>query len=476
MRKHHQSGFVHLSLLLILIAGLIATVILIGKTQIFKSKAAGGKQVILLELKADNLTAIGGAKLNNNTLQFQKPTAACSQSLQAQIDGASAGSTLVAQPCLYRETVTISKPLILDGNGMAEIRGSDVFTEWEQKGNYWESKRQVASFHLNHTDFDSWCIDRNPACLKVEQVFLDGQQLTRVVNSGGNLRTGLFDVNDSGHILLADNPAGHLVEASVRQYWILVESSNVTVRNFVMRHAANEPQMGALKAESFGATVENNGIYQSHGTGIRLWGGASSNLVNNDIGWHGQIGMAGAPYLIKGNFIHHNNTEGYQPGHEAGAFKVTGASSGLWENNEVYSNKGFGMWCDIGCSDVIIKNNRVYDNEWSGIDYEVSRKADIQGNLVWRNALQAKDWGNNVYRSGIILNNAQESQVRDNILAWNRGGIITNSSDGSCGRYSDTNTSQVGWLTRETINNIGQNKVSNNKIIMGSGADNYGLG
>ncbi len=475
MRNYHQGGFAHFLLLVILAAGLIATVILINRTQIFKPRAAGEKQVILLEPKTDNLTVIGGTKLNAKTIEFQKPAASNCPSLQSQIDQAATGATLVAQPCLYRETVTINKPLILDGAGSAEIRGSDVWTEWDNKGNYWESQRQVANLTLYQTDFSQWCKDRQPVCLKVEQVFLNGRQLKRViVNSGSQLQSGQFTVSNSGRILLADNPAGRLVEVSMRQRWINIQSSNVTVKNFVMRHASNEPQMGALNAEKFdtginNTSIENNGIYQSHGTGIRIWGGGSG-LINNDIGWHGQIGMAGGPYLIKGNFIHNNNTEGFQPGHEAGAFKVVGTSGGQWENNEVYSNKGFGMWCDIGCSNIVIKNNRIYDNEWPGIDYEVSKQADIHGNVVFRNALQAADWGNNVYKSGIIVNNARENRVYNNFLAWNRGGITINSTNNRCGQYAEANS------VVENINNIVQNKIYNNTIIMPAGADGYSLG
>jgi nitrous oxidase accessory protein NosD len=42
-------------------------------------------------------------------------------SLQALVDAAQAGSVLTVPACTYRETVTLSKPLTLDGQGKAII-------------------------------------------------------------------------------------------------------------------------------------------------------------------------------------------------------------------------------------------------------------------------------------------------------------------------------------------------------------------
>lgn len=48
----------------------------------------------------------------------------CPGSLQALVDAAPAGSTLIVPPCVYRETVTVSKPLTIEGAG-ATIDGRD---------------------------------------------------------------------------------------------------------------------------------------------------------------------------------------------------------------------------------------------------------------------------------------------------------------------------------------------------------------
>ena len=56
----------------------------------------------------------------------------CTTKLQALVDAAATGATLDVPPCTYREMVRITKPLTLDGHGQAEIRGSDVWSDWTQ--------------------------------------------------------------------------------------------------------------------------------------------------------------------------------------------------------------------------------------------------------------------------------------------------------------------------------------------------------
>jgi parallel beta-helix repeat protein len=52
------------------------------------------------------------------------------QTLQSQVDATPSGGTLNALPCTYRETVTISRPITLDGHGKAVIDGDNVRNRW----------------------------------------------------------------------------------------------------------------------------------------------------------------------------------------------------------------------------------------------------------------------------------------------------------------------------------------------------------
>lgn len=55
----------------------------------------------------------------------------CGSTLQALVDAAAANSTLHVPDCLYREDVSINKPLTLIADSGAEIRGADVWSNWQ---------------------------------------------------------------------------------------------------------------------------------------------------------------------------------------------------------------------------------------------------------------------------------------------------------------------------------------------------------
>ena len=74
-----------------------------------------------------------------------KPT--CEGSLQALVDAAEPQSVVQASAgCVYREQVTINKPLTLKGGLGTEIRGSNVWTGWTKSGSYWVSKGSFPTF------------------------------------------------------------------------------------------------------------------------------------------------------------------------------------------------------------------------------------------------------------------------------------------------------------------------------------------
>jgi hypothetical protein len=105
--------------------------------------------------------------------------AACDMPLQSLVNAAPAGGTLVVPPCIYRETVTIAEPLTVIGQVGAEIRGSDVWSDWSQVDDLWVSRRSVPALPTVTADPHA-CDAGGDACLWPEQVFVDGQALSPV--------------------------------------------------------------------------------------------------------------------------------------------------------------------------------------------------------------------------------------------------------------------------------------------------------
>src|SRR5947209_13544092 len=75
------------------------------------------------------LSGLVSSDANARIMELGEPVevvADCGRSLQSIVDGAALGGTVLLPACVYRETVTISKPLTLAGQPGAEIRGSDI--------------------------------------------------------------------------------------------------------------------------------------------------------------------------------------------------------------------------------------------------------------------------------------------------------------------------------------------------------------
>ena len=101
--------------------------------------------------------------------------AVCSTSLQALVDATPTGGVLRLPACIYEQRITINKPMTLDGQGQAEIRGSDVWSTWAQSGGAWISANTLPPF-----DAGGGVICDDPRCNWPEQVFYDGTPLTQV--------------------------------------------------------------------------------------------------------------------------------------------------------------------------------------------------------------------------------------------------------------------------------------------------------
>jgi len=344
------------------------------------------------------------------------------------VDAAAAGSTLVVPACLYREFVSVTKPLTLVATPGAEIRGSDVWTGWTGSGTTWTSSATVPVLYNPGAE----CSPGTSRCAWPEQVFLDGAPLLQVATTA-TPGTGQFRLDGSRHVVLGSSPAGRTVEVSVRQKWLWVGASDVTVRGFTMRHAASWAQGGGLQVggEWVGAvnrvTIEDNVLADSHGRDLSFpSGGTGHRIYRNDISRAGCLGIGGgdngSDWIIRGNHVHDNNTEGFETGWESGGIKLLFIDGLLVDANEIDHNAGRGFWNDTGSTHTTLTNNRVHDNAYNGIFLEASHYLTVTGNAVWENGwgpgAAAWAWG-----GGITLSSSDHADVHDNTVAWNADGI-----------------------------------------------------
>jgi hypothetical protein len=60
---------------------------------------------------------------------------------------------------------------------------------------------------------------------------------------------------------------------------------------------------------------------------------------------------------------------------EAGGAKIALSDGVVFRSNHVHDNIGPGLWCDIGCRNVVYDGNLVENNQDIGIFHEISFKA-----------------------------------------------------------------------------------------------------
>jgi parallel beta-helix repeat protein len=348
----------------------------------------------------------------------------CTTRVQSLVDAAAPGSTVTLPSCLARESVTIDKPLTLRGTPGAEIRGSDHWTAWIPDGATWLSRDVVPPFERRGV------CRTGDGCLAPEQVFRDGAPLGRV---GGSPGAGQFALDAARHVILGMAPEGHFLEVTTRIAWVVIAAQNVTVSDFVMRHAANPPQAGAILnvAGAGHDTVSQNVLAFAHGSDVALDHGNGNAILDNDVGFAGQLGVHlggsgtlvdGHDNVVRGNRIHNNNLAVFDPEWEAGGLKATVQTNLVVKDNEVDDNIGPGIWCDIYCRDVSIAGNRVHDNTHAGIFYEVSSYGHILDNEVWSNGAGKPQWG---WGAGILVSSSGTTEVARNVSAWNDRAAIS---------------------------------------------------
>ena len=346
--------------------------------------------------------------------------------LAARYPTTDTAATVLVHRGVYRESVTITRPLTLAARPGAEIRGSDVWsTGWTHSTGYW-THPGLPAFQAHGT-----CEYGPKRCLWPEQVFYDGKPLLEVAGAPSK---GQFAVTPDRAVVLAETPTGHTVEVTVRIGWVTIKSNGVTVTGFTMRHSANDAQTGAITADaSSNVSVVGNVLSDAHGAVISLSQGRNLRISENDISRGGQLGIhlsAVADTIVRHNRIHGNNTKAFSSNWEAGGLKATRAVHLTADTNEVYENDGPGLWCDWECQDVVFSNNRIHHNVGPGIHYEISHTAHISNNVVWKNGLgyspTSNHWG---WGAGILLQNSNGCEVSGNTVAWNGNGITVLEQD-----------------------------------------------
>jgi hypothetical protein len=349
------------------------------------------------------------------------------RTIQAAVNGAKPGDTILVHAGTYRETVRVT------GDGLTitaapgeevTLTGADIIPagEWIREGDkpVWRHTPWTYRGPTHPND------DFHKVIGRTEQVVADGKLLRQVLLRD-EMAPGTFCADVQGkalYVWLPDGgePARHRIEASVRPTILQVTGSHTMLRHLRFLYAGNPAQKGALAVEGSDNLVEDCIVEWTNGNGASLAGerNIARRLVSR---FNGQMGMGGhgIDNRMENCTLEGNNVKGYSKGWEAGGIKVTTSRRFQIVHCIAVRNDGPGFWFDIDNRDERIEDSYAAENNGPGMFIEISETATLRNNVCVRNGLKDErgSWGH----AGILLGEAMHCVIEHNLCVGNRIGI-----------------------------------------------------
>ena len=353
--------------------------------------------------------------------------------VSALVDAAPAGATFYFEPGVYRGvSLSPADGQTFIGAEGAILNGSAVLTDWTQSGNLWVIGGQTQSGPVF-----PWA-GFEPGTQRPgypETVFLDNTPL-KPVDDLSKVVPGTFYFDYAADkIYIADNPAGHTVEAGKLTDAFHGSATNVTVQNLVIEKYDPQIQDGAIHGDQ-SWTIRDNEVRLNYAVGITAHDG--SQIIGNYVHDNGQMGLGGHGdnIVVQGNELATNGFwSGVSPYWEAGGFKFVDTDNLVVRGNYSHDNNGSGMWTDFSNIHTLYEDNVVVHNTINGIQHEISYDAIIRNNTLVGNGYgDTRGWG---WGAEIDIQDSQNVQIYGNQLDMTGGnnGIILIQQDRGSGTY-----------------------------------------
>jgi parallel beta-helix repeat protein len=371
--------------------------------------------------------------------------------LQGLIDANPGGTTFCFAAGTYRLTSALdpkSNDVFIGAVGTsggpgAALNGSKVVTNWVQSGTLWYSTGQTQE-RIEQVAANLRCMSTYTGCIDDDDLYFDSSELWQVT-SKSELVPGTFYFDYAADtIWIADNPSGHLLEASVAEKTLIGSGgytpvSGVQFKGFLVEKFSTPAQVAAVTISS-GGRVEGNEIRLVHGVGVTANATGASILHNyiHDIGQMGVSSAGGINVLWQNNEIARTNTAGYNSGWEGGGGKLSGSINNTFDKNYSHDNGynrlnggGSGIWEDGDSFGNIFSNNYISGNASDGIALEISYNTKVFGNtIVGNGGCTTCGWG-----AGVYVANTSGAEVYSNYMDSNKKGVLLENADRGSGTY-----------------------------------------
>lgn len=337
-------------------------------------------------------------------------------SIQAAVDRAGDGAVFCLKNGIHRvQGIRPQARQQFIGEGQAVLNGSRLVTGFHREGRYW-----VAANPFQRGRQHGECLPSAPTCDWPQTLFVDDRPLVKAKSRRAVERGQFYIDYNGGKIYLADDPKGHVVEATMASFAFKGAAADVLIDNLIVEKYGNAAQDGAIDArDGTGWQIRNCEVRLNSATGVSV--GTGSRLHDCDIHHNGQMGVGGNGnnMIVEQNRIWSNNTSGFEPDWEAGGVKLAEGDGITFRGNHVYDNNGPGLWCDIDCHNVVYENNLIENNRYMGIHHEISFRAVIRNNVVRHNGSSKRSW---FWGADIDVAASQDVEVVGNKVTVAAGG------------------------------------------------------
>lgn len=365
----------------------------------------------------------------------------------------------------------------------AEIRGSEVWADWEPV----EGRASVYQMPAPRL-LSGWQKPDTPLQNRLEQVFVNGRLLGQVSDPAMLKPRGTFYVDDEAGLIMVclpgeGNPNEELTEVSTLTYAIAIgappnrnwwreervglenRASFIRIAGFRVRHIANFSRMAAIQVRGLcnNIIIEDCDVQWVNYNGIgaaslTMWDPEQQkwffhhtshvtirHCISSNNGVQGMGGGGVSDIAFEYNILDNNNYRGMSPWFEGGAIK-TGFDGEriIIRGNVARNNHNHGLWIDYGGPGSIIENNLVYNSIAGAILNEVTptpgqrrleggetealdptaeeiRAIDTPGTIIRNNVLIGTRTPGG---GGINISSSSDSPVYNNICFANDGGGI----------------------------------------------------
>ena len=365
------------------------------------------------------------------------------ESIQAAVDAAPEGAELVIAPGLHRaQSVHPKTGQTITGAPDAVLSGAMTLSEFVEQDGIWVHEGITAEGERM-----GGCIDEESACDLPEDLYIDGERITRERTLDGLDADSWYLDYASDTLHLGRDPGDSLVELAVVPYAFGGDTTDVTIQGLVIEKYASPAQRGAIDVGT-GWKILGNEIRLNHGAA--LYPASDSTVSDNYLHHNGQIAIDGGgnSSVYERNEIAFNNLGDFSFEWGAGGVKFVHTSDLVLRDNFVHHNHGPGLWIDGYNTDTLFEGNRVIDNFDAGIKIEISGSATVRNNVI-----EGNGFGNEYppRGAGIIIRESGPVEVTGNRLFGNKDALVLHQDNA---RENETGNHLHGVIVRDNEVNL----------------------